>query len=119
MDEELIFKTTDPRGYTVVMTKEQYEGHILAGHKEMSNHDDIRQCIERPDYIFQSRDFSSREVYFSKTSSYAPPLYVTTVVETNGCGVYDGRVVTSHLRKEIKGDIVLSSEGILYDKHKA
>jgi hypothetical protein len=61
----MIFITTDPQGYEIQMTDECWYKHILIEHPEMANClDDIKQAIETPDYIYESKYRSSSHLYF-------------------------------------------------------
>ena len=105
MNETYLFSTLDPRGYTVHLSEKQYTEHIVgeSGHTEVPA-SDIKKAIESPTAIYASSKFPDTDVYFSKTSSIYPPLYVKVAVN-----IFDndktGDVRTSFLSKSISGAI--------------
>lgn len=61
----MVFVATDPRGYEVRLTNECWYNHIVVEHPEMIGRvDDVRQAIEAPDYIFESKYRHSSHFYF-------------------------------------------------------
>ena len=106
MDDELLFETVDPRGYRVVLSAERYYGHIISSdgghnpHPEFSP-DEIKSTIQKPIAIWEGREPDS-DVYFAKTSSQYPTLFMKVAVST-----YDdcGDVTSAFLSKEMKGGI--------------
>ena len=105
MGEANIFSTIDPRGYEVHLTKEQYLKHIIeeSGHTTVPTQD-IQRAVEMPAIIYQSSYLSNVDVYFAKTSSIYPPLYVKVAVAVNEAEK-SGEVRTSFLSKTISGSI--------------
>ena len=95
----------DPRGYTITLSSKRYEEHIVneSGHTDVPP-EDIMNAVKSPAVIYQSSFFPSRDVYFAKTSTTHPPLYVKVAAEMNE-DEKSGDVVTSFLSKEIGGGI--------------
>ena len=83
-DSETLFSVKDPRGYTVSLSKERYDSHIIgeSGHIDVP-HKDIRSAVEKPYVIYNSARFEGRQLYFAKCSSVHPPLYVKVAAEMN------------------------------------
>jgi hypothetical protein len=106
-DGDLIFEASDPRKYKVSLSKAQYYNHVIdeSGHTEFTT-EELRKCISCPEVIYQSSTHDNRDVYFSKTCSTYPKLYLTAAVEIDNHLEHTAHVVTAHLTKHIKGGIV-------------
>ena len=112
-DNDVIIKVTDPRGYTVSLTKERYYDHILRD----SNHTkieiaDISNAISNPNYIYRSTRPNTIEYYRSGSVHY-PTLFTHVSVAE-----YDdsGDVRTAYHTKKIAENSIVSFEkgGCLY-----
>lgn len=102
--QKFLFDTTDPRGYRVVLSSEQYNNHILSSvdhnpHNEFTP-EEIKECIEQPEIIYQSESVPSRDLYFGRTSNTYPNLFLKTVVAMDE-EMKTGEVVTAHLSKDL------------------
>lgn len=105
-DEEILFKTEDPRGYQISLSREQYYNHIISSedhnaHTEFTP-DEIKDCIESPQIIWQSKRIPTSDLYFGKTSATYPNLFLRTAVAINEEN-RTGDVTTAHLTKSISG----------------
>lgn len=102
-----MFSTSDPRGYAVSLDKERYERHIIgeSGHTEVPAKD-IQKAVEKPCVIYGSGYKPTCDVYFAKSSSVYPALYVRVIVEMDE-EQKKGDVVTSYISKKIDGQIDL------------
>lgn len=105
-DAKLLFETSDPRGYSVTLSREQYFNHILKSENHISHNEfspeEIKECIESPRVISQSEKIPSRDLYFSKTSARYPSLFLETVVDMDE-ERKAGEVVTAYLTKKVNG----------------
>lgn len=99
------FYAADPRGYKITLSSARYTTHIIgeSGHTDVLPKD-IMRSIEDPVRIYQSSGWPSRDVYFAKSSSKYPKLYVKTVAEIDE-DERSGEVVTAFLQKKIGGGI--------------
>lgn len=106
MEDDLLFDTVDPRGYRVVLSSDRYYGHIIssdAGHNAHTEFtpDEIKEAIETPITIWEGLQPDS-DVYFAKTASQYPALYMKVAVSTySDCG----DVMSAFLSKEMNGGI--------------
>ena len=105
MESGKIFCELSPLEYKVTLSSDRYEKHIVgeSGHIDVLP-EDIQKAIRSPGVIYQSSSFPSRDVYFAKTSSVHPPLFVKVAVEVN-VENKSGEVVTAFLADGIKGGI--------------
>lgn len=105
MGEDILFVQSDPRGYEISLTSEQYFGHIIqeSGHTEVPIQD-IQEAVKNPIAIYQSGYKPSRDVYFAKTSSVYPKLYVRVTAEINESDK-TGDIVTTFLNRKIEQGI--------------
>ena len=103
---ELLFETSDPRGYRISLSSDQYYNHIVStdGHQAHNEFTpiEIKDCVEDPDMICESESVASRDLYFGKKSATYPSLYLRTVVEVDN-DEKSGEVVTAHLTKNPTG----------------
>ena len=81
----MIFVTGDPRNYEIKLTDECWYNHILVEHPEMNDLlDDVKNTIESPDYIFESKYRASSHLYFLKTLDEVSEIeFVLVVVAVN------------------------------------
>lgn len=105
-ENKLLFETCDPRGYRISLSSDQYYNHIVSSddhnaHNEFTP-DEIKDCIERPDVIYQSESVPSRDLYFGKSSVTYPSLFLRTAVAID-TQEKSGEVVTAHLTKKMSG----------------
>lgn len=105
-ENERLFDVTDPRGYRVTLSSYQYQNHIISAvdhnaHNEFTP-DEIKECVEKPDIIYQSESVPSSDLYFGKSSATYPNLFLRTAVAMNEAE-QTGVVVTAHLTKRISG----------------
>ena len=105
-NEQLLFDVNDPRGYRVVLSKSQYENHIISSDGHQAHNEftptEIKACIESPEIIYQSSSVQSRDLYFGRKSASYPGMYIKTVVEMDE-QEKSGEVVTAHLTKKLNG----------------
>ena len=105
-NEKRLFETKDPRGYCISLSSNQYYNHILSPvdhtpHNEFSP-EEIKDCIEDPDLVYQSESVPDRDLYYGKSSATYPGLYLKTVVAVDD-QEKTGEVVTAHLTKHLSG----------------
>lgn len=110
-----IFDTTDKLGNRVVLESEQYQEHIIKRHPEMQgNVDAMKETIEEPQLIIESKQNPSRWLYVGKSQlSTYPVISIKTVVDHTSSET--GYVVTGLFQKKIN----VEKEGtVIYDKEK-
>lgn len=105
-NDEILFKTEDPRGYQISLSSNQYYNHIVSSvdhnaHTEFTP-DEIKECVEQPVLIWQNKQNEERDLYFAKTSAAYPQLYLKTVVAIDEPHK-SGEVVTAFLSKNLAG----------------
>lgn len=105
-NDENLFKTEDPRGYQISLSSNQYYNHIVSSdnhiaHTEFSP-DEIKECVEQPEQIWQSKQKEDCDLYYGKTSAAYPQLYLRTVVAIDEPNK-SGEVVTAFLSKKLSG----------------
>ena len=105
-DKKILFETDDPRGYHVSLSSDQYYNHIVSSvdhnaHNEFTP-DEIRECIEKPEVIYQSESVPTSDLYFGRTSVTYPNLFLRTAVAINE-QEKTGEVRTAHLSKKLSG----------------
>ena len=101
MKQESLFDVSDPRGYTVSCSKDQWENHIILGHPEVSGKESLVQsAISDPDIIFKSDEYNDRDVYFRKIDAVDNQMKVIVKMTSNF-----GDVITAFPRKGVKGGI--------------
>ena len=115
--ERLLFDTTDPRGYRIILSSERYNNHIISSvdhnaHNEFTP-EEIRACIEEPEVIYQSKNLPSSDLYFGRTSVRYPTLFLRTAVAIDE-ETKTGEVATAHLSKKISG-----GEGLKYVNYRS
>lgn len=102
----LLFTTTDPRGYTVSLSSQQYYDHIVSTEDHQAHTEfepaEIKECVEKPDVIYQSNSVPTSDLYYGKTSVQYPYLYLRTVVSMDH-EEKKGEVVTAYLSKHMTG----------------
>jgi hypothetical protein len=97
------FIATDPESRPVTCTEERWK-HIKKGHKEITRPNELKNTIQKPDYILTN----SRKalIYTSRTNSQ---LYFNVIVHTSDDFPHPegGTVATAHLTgKLLKGSII-------------
>ena len=105
-ENKLLFDVTDPRGYRVTLSNDQYQNHIISmvdhnAHNEFTP-DEIQECVERPEIIYQSENIPTRDLYFGRSSVTYPDMFLRTVVAMDETEK-TGEVVTAHLTKRLSG----------------
>ena len=105
-ENKLLFEATDPRGYRITLSSHQYYDHIVSSeghdaHNEFTP-DEIKECIEHPNVIYQSESVAARDLYFGKSSATYPHLFLRTAVSVDD-QERTGEVVTAHLTKRLSG----------------
>lgn len=105
-ENKLLFETDDPRGYHIVLSSDQYYNHIIStidhnAHTEFTP-DEIKECVEEPDVIYQSERIPSSDLYFGKSSATYPELFLRTAVAIDPEDK-TGEVMTAHLTKKLSG----------------
>ncbi len=117
--EKLLFTTTDPHKYQVVLSSERYE-HITGSENGHQAHceftpDELRQTIEDPIFIYKGNR-PNNDVYISRKCSKYPYLYLKVGVSTyNNCG----DVRTAYLDKTITGGISEEEGSLKYANYKS
>lgn len=114
-----LFETEDPNKRTITLSENRYFGHILTSDGNHQAHPEItpaeiKDAVEDPEVIYKST-LPDSEVYFSRTSSLYPKMYVKVAVATYEGGTV-GDVMTAHLSKHISGNI--DEGGLLYVRSK-
>lgn len=105
-NEEILFTAESPLGYHVILTADRYYHHIISSgygheaHPEFTP-EEIKDGIENPVVVYEGTA-PDTDVYFSKTASTYPNLYLKVPVAT-----YPevGEVKTAFLQKRISGGI--------------
>ncbi len=107
MSEDILFKQTDPTGYEVWLSSEQYERHIIRErqHTEIKP-EHIQKVIAAPLSIYKGTTPNTRE-YFGVSVSFPKFLTQVSVAEYEDYG----DVRTAYTVKEIGGKIVPLQEG--------
>jgi hypothetical protein len=78
-----VFTVIDPRGYSITLTDQCWYGHILNQHPEMNGReDDVRQTVETPDSIYESKSKRNSHLYFRATGT----TFVLVVVDVRPRG---------------------------------
>lgn len=110
---DIIFNVSSPLGKTVICTSHQWNQHIIHRHRNMSGKENLVQdAVENPDIIFQSGEYSDRDVYFACNNSNS--MYTKVIVENN-MNNNNSSVITAFIRPDIAGNI---DEGVVkYVKH--
>ncbi len=96
-DPSILFTVEDKDGRLVVLTRRQWEEHILVGHPNMARHlEALKQTIAEPDYILQSdKRADTRLLYrLGVTEGQFSDLYVVAVVRYTA---HKGFVRTAYL----------------------
>lgn len=101
-----MYSTVDPRGY-IIVCDDSTISHINNHEIMIDNSEAIKETIEKPDTIFESNEYTNRDVYFAKPlcatySKYG--LYTKVVVEmdeTNNSGL----IVTAFPSPSMSGNI--------------
>lgn len=115
--DTVLFETKDPLGRTISLSSNRYYEHIISSDMNHQAHpeftpDEIKKAIESPEVIYKSV-FPDSDVYFGKTSSLYPKLYLKVPV-----AIYEnnttGEVQTAFLSKHISGNI--DERGLKYVK---
>ena len=98
-----ILTCNTPDRRSVVLSQQQWTGHILSGHPEMQDLlAYVEWSLQRPDHITRDRNNPDRQCYYVRyTSRRGLRLWIRSVVHfdssvTERYGV-DGFVVTSHI----------------------
>ena len=78
-----MFTVTDPRGYSVTLTDPCWNGHIIVHHPIMVGREgEVRQTIETPDYIYESKIKHTSHLYFRESAATPTGmLYLMVVVD--------------------------------------
>ncbi len=93
-----MFVVNDPRRYQIQLTKTCWYHHILVEHPEMKKRlEDIRQALETPDCIYQSKYKSSSQLYFLKKRRGSFGVEYVLVVVTIRQRTKKGYVQTSFI----------------------
>ena len=94
----MMFVVNDPRRYQIQLTKTCWYHHILVEHPEMKKRlEDIRQALETPDCIYQSKYKSSSQLYFLKKRRGSFGVEYVLVVVTIRQRTKKGYVQTSFI----------------------
>ena len=99
--EHTLFTTTDPRGYTVILTESCYAYHILVEHPDISDIDEIEQTIRNPHTISRDAIDDERLIYY-RIYRRNPKRWMIKVV------VGDGEVITAYrVTRMKKGETII------------
>ena len=100
-----VFTIVSPLGYVVSCTQSQWDNHILVNHPNMKNKEDlVAFAITKPQWVYQSDTFPSRDVYFAISGNTNEKLKFTkVVVETSTPD--DAEVVTAWMQPSVSGNI--------------
>lgn len=116
-ENKLLFDTIDPRGYRITLSSHQYQNHIIStvdhnAHNEFTP-DEIKECVENPEIIYQSESVPTSDLYFGRSSITYPNLFLRTAVAMDETEK-TGEVVTAHLTKKLSG-----GKGLKYVNYKS
>lgn len=109
-----LIDTTDKDGKRVVLEQHTYHGHILVRHPEMKgNIPAIKDSVENPQYIIESGQGSTSNLYITKTDiSTYPKLHLKTVVDHTNPEI--GYIRTSLFQRNLDPE----KEGaVIYEKN--
>jgi hypothetical protein len=111
----LAIDTTDKFGKRVILEQDRLEEHIIDGHEELrGNVAAIKDSIENPEYIIQSKKNSNRWLYVTKSEFSTYNVPIKTVVEHLSTTEF-GYVVTSMFQRRLdpekEGKILYEREG--------
>lgn len=118
-NDGILFEVKDPNGRTVFLSKTRYYEHITssdAGHQAHTEFTipEMEEAIKDPEAIYES-NLPDAEVYFCRSSSLYPKMYLSVAVATYEDGNV-GDIMTAHLTKHISGNI--NEGGLLYVRSK-
>ena len=104
---EDIFNTKDALGRNVRLTSTQLHNHIIgrSGHIEMAlDLSSIRKTVEDPDFIYNSKSHSTRDLYFKYGShNVIKKKHVKVIVDYTNPS--HGDVITSYPTSSVSGDL--------------
>jgi len=100
-----VITVTSPLGYIVSCTQSQWNDHILVNHPNMKGKEKIvANAVANPQWVYQSNEFPSRDVYFASSGHTNEKLRLAKViVETNTC--QDATIVSAWMQASITGNI--------------
>lgn len=111
MNDELVFVVKDVFDRDVSLYSTELK-HISEGHAELENEiEAIKNTIVDPEFIYKSKRYENREVFFKQGSHSNPSynkLYTKAVVEYVE---NTGKITTAFLCKDIQG---VDERGIKY-----
>lgn len=93
--EENRFIATDPQGRIVALTERCYIFHILVEHPDLSDENEIKETIKKPDYITLDAIDDKRLIYYRTYRRRPQHFLIKVVVEKN-------EVVTAYRVKRLK-----------------
>lgn len=107
-----IFETTDVFNQKVVLYEDDYKKHILIGHPEMQDVEEIKITVEAPNIVYRSKSHRNRKIFFKLGANKKyKNVYTKTVVEYND---NEAKVTTSFLSSNIQG---VEEGGLIYAKY--
>lgn len=107
-----IFETTDVFNKKVVLYEDDYKNHILVGHPEMTDIEEIRKTVETPNLVYKSKNFENRKIFFKLGANKKyKNVYTKAIVEYND---NEAKITTSFLSSDIQG---VGEGGLIYVKH--
>ena len=110
MSKVTIFETTDVFNKKVVLFEDDYKNHILVGHPEMQDVEEIKSTVENPNIVYNSKRHNNRKVFFKYGANKKyKNVYTKAVVEYNEND--RARITTSFLSSEIQG---VEEGGLIY-----
>lgn len=110
MDKK-IFETTDVWNNKVALYEEDYKNHILVGHPEMQDIEEIKATVESPNIIYKSKNFENRKIFFKLGANKKyKNVYTKAIVEYNDI---EAKITTSFLSSDIQG---VEEGGLIYAK---
>lgn len=82
--------------------------HITNNHEIMeANKEAIKDTLEKPLCIYNSNQWTNRQIYFGKTdkATYGDKFYTKVVVEMPDTNETEGRLISAWPQKDIKGNV--------------
>jgi len=106
--ENVFISSTDIYNRKVILEQEQFDDHIIAesGHIEMADDPtSITATVETPDYIYESSQKPTRDVYFGKDKHKDYPNEFVKVIVDFTDNPDEGFVVSAWTQSEVKGGV--------------
>ena len=110
----LIFVTLDRFGQRVLLEKDRFDTHIALHSEMIGNEGVIKESIENPTIILQSKQFPETWIYYIDNVISTHPLLSVVKTVVNHADTGSGFVTTSFLKKSI--NVQMEGERVIYDK---